>query len=171
MRLRLTLGRNSSSRSAGGRGRADIVTDDATRAAIRFANTRRAKVGRRQERWISINVVVDAVQDDATTGTWRTHTRLYDFSLFDHPSEGDFLLAYHFHPSRDGSGSADPHMHVGARPAWARGLKKVHLPTGRIHVEAFIRLLIVELGIRRQRSDWRKVLQRGERRFADRRTW
>ena len=151
--------------------RAEIVADDVTRAAIRFAASPRAKVGRRQERWISINVVVEAVQDDADTGSWRTHTRLYDFSLFDHPFEGDFLLGYHFHPSPRGHGYGGPHLHVGARPSWARGLKKTHLPTGRLHLEPFIRLLIEEMGIRRHRSDWRDIIARAEGRFADRRTW
>ena len=150
--------------------RAEIVTGDATRATIGFAGAPRARAGKAQQRWISINVAVVATQDDPS-GAWRTHTSLYDFSLYEHPIEGDFSLAYHFHPSPDGRGHTEPHLHVGAQPSWGRGLKKKHLPTGRISAEDFVRLLIEELDIGRQRSDWAKVLSRGEQRFAERRTW
>lgn len=97
--------------------RARIVEGPPMRAAITFGGAPpRAKVGRGQERWIEANVAVEARQDDAETGSWRTHTLRYDFSLYDSADAGRALLAYHFHPNPSGAGYLRPHLHVRAGP-------------------------------------------------------
>jgi hypothetical protein len=132
----------------------------------------RARVGRRRERWIEINVSVEARQAGLEMEGWRTHTLRYEFALYDSPDGGPYLLAYHFHPDPERRGYQRPHLHVRARPAWAPGwLHKRHLPTSRISCEQFVRLLIEELGIRRAGSDWERVLDDTERRVQARRTW
>jgi hypothetical protein len=153
--------------------RTQVVEGPPFRGAITFGGTPpRAKVGRRQERWIEVNLAIEARQDDEETGSWRTHTLRYDFSLYDSPDAGPALLAYHFHPDPEGRGHQRPHLHVRAEPAWARrSLARAHLPTGRVTCESFVRLLIEEFGIRRARSDWDQVLSRRESVFEARRTW
>ena len=119
-----------------------------------------------------MTVSVETVPEQEDPGRWLTHTLLYDFSLFDQPSGGDFLLAYHCHPEPERRTTLRPHLHLGARPAWAhRTLKKMHLPTGRVSCEAFVRLLIEELDVGRMRSDWDALLRRSEASFEARRTW
>jgi hypothetical protein len=121
---------------------------------------------------MSVTVAVETREDPDDPRTWLTHTLLYDFSLFDQGSEGDFLLAYHFHPDPELRVALGPHLHIGARPAWAgRTLKKVHLPTGRVSCGAFVRLLIEELEVGRARANWDALLRQSEASFAARGTW
>lgn len=148
--------------------RAEVVKEPTYVAAITFGHTPRVKVG--PDRWIEVHMAVEAREDDAETGTWRTHTLRYYFSLFDVPAEGDFVLSYHFHPDPGGFGR--PHMHVRAQPSWAgKNLQKVHLPTGRVPLEAFIRLIVEELGAEPIRKDWGERLRALEERFEQRKTW
>jgi hypothetical protein len=119
-----------------------------------------------------VTVSVETIKDPGDTTRWLAHTLLYDFALFDHSTEGDFLLAYHFHPDPGVGDTRRPHLHLGARPTWARrGLKKVHLPTGRVSCEAFVRLLIEELDVGWLRADWDALIRQSEARFAARGTW
>lgn len=128
-----------------------MVREPSYVAAITFGHARRVKVG--TDRWIEVHMAVEARQDDRETGTWRTHTLRYYFSLFDVAAEGDFVLSYHVHP--DPGGFTRPHVHVRAQPAWARkSLHRRHLPTGRVPLEAFIRLIVDELDAEPIRRDW-----------------
>jgi hypothetical protein len=148
--------------------RAEVVKEPTYVAAITFGRTPRVKVG--PHRWIEVHMAVEAREDDAETGTWRTHTLRYYFSLFDVPAEGDFVLSYHLHP--DPGGFARSHVHVRAQPSWAgKSLHKVHLPTGRVALEAFVRLIVEELDGQPIRKDWDDRLRRFEERFDQRKTW
>lgn len=153
--------------------RAELVSGPRTRAGVTFGGAPpRAKVGRGIERWIEVNVTVEARQDDAETGSWRTHTLRYDYSLYDTAAEGHYLLAYHFHPDPEGVGHQRPHVHVRSRPAWApRALERTHLPTGRVACEAFVGMLIEEFQIRHARPDWERILAKRQEMFESRRTW
>ena len=153
--------------------RVNVAGEASDRSAISFGgDRRRARVDGGPAWWISINLSVEMRQDEAESLGWRTHTRIYDLAVFDHEDQGDFLFAYHHHPSDDAEGVQTPHLHVNAKPRWSGGnLKKVHLATGRIPCEAFIRLLITDFGVNPTRTDWAKVLARTEARFAQRRTW
>jgi hypothetical protein len=76
--------------------RVDAISPD--RASIGFGHGTRAAAGRGGRRWIAVTVSVETSPEPDHAGRWLTHTLLYDFSLFDQPADGDFLLAYHFHP-------------------------------------------------------------------------
>ena len=108
-------------------------------------------------------------QDDASSGTWRTHTLRYGYTLFGSENDPDEWLAYHYHPQ---TGVAAPHLHINADASWARkGLRKKHLPTGRVALEDVIQVVVEEFGARPTRSDWRKKLDVNRRMFDQRRNW
>jgi hypothetical protein len=63
-----------------------------------------------------------------------------------------------------------PHLHAyGARDMLT--LHKLHLPTGRVALEAVVRFLILDLDVVPRRDDWRSVLDRHEEQFRQARTW
>lgn len=127
----------------------------------------RARVAR--DLWISVAMEVEARRDDPETRSWRTHTIRYDYALFAGKQADAERLSYHYHPT---SGVVLPHLHVNVRPRWApRGLRKKHLPTGRVAFEDFVEVLIEEFDVRPKRDDWRSVLDQNREVFRDRRTW
>jgi hypothetical protein len=63
-----------------------------------------------------------------------------------------------------------PHVHAyGARDNLT--LHKLHLPTGRVSIEAVVRFLIEDLDVVSRRDDWRIILDRHEEAFRRSRTW
>lgn len=63
-----------------------------------------------------------------------------------------------------------PHLHAyGARDTLT--LRKLHLPIGRVSLEAVVRLLIEDLDVVPRRAEWRAILTRYEERFRHTRTW
>lgn len=139
------------------------------RVAITFAGrSGRAKVNRRRV-WLSVAMEVEPRRDDIDTNSWRTHTLRYDYSLFGDERGSDEWLAYHFHPRTP---KDLPHLHVNADAGWAtRGLRRRHLPTGRVALEDVIQSLIEDFGVVPLKDAWRRDLDRNRRIYADRRTW
>ncbi len=93
------------------------------------------------------------------------------WSFFGGPKEAPTeQLSYHYHPAPR---APEPHLHVSAEADWVHhgALKKKHLPTGRVSVEDFIELLIVEFGVRHRREDWQEVLDKNRAVFKERKTW
>ena len=80
----------------------------------------------------------------------------YFYELLD--SDGREVLAYHWHP-RGNSPVPTPHLHLeqGAQVGRAE-VRDAHLPTGDVSLEAILRVLIEEMGVRPQRSDWESIL-------------
>ncbi len=95
------------------------------------------------------------------------HTTGYAYHLYD--LHGTELLAYHWHPHGSGA-RPDPHLHVRATIGTAH-LSRMHLPTGRVSLEAFVRLLITEFGISPLQADWRRILDTAEQSFIAARAW
>ena len=64
------------------------------------------------------------------------------------------MLLYHWHP-RGNSPVETPHLHLeqGAEVGRAE-VRDAHLPTGAVSLNAFLRVLIEEMGVRPRRSDW-----------------
>ena len=108
--------------------------------------------------------VVEA-EDDAGPYRCQTLGYAYDFRHVDGPS----VIAYHYHPGPDAAVQT-PHAHVSqyTRPI---NLSKVHLPTGRITLEAIVRLAIQEFGTTALRTDYDEVLQESEDAFNQYRDW
>jgi hypothetical protein len=103
-------------------------------------------------------------------GPWTASTVEYVYELGD--QSGDLIAAWHWHPTttRPDDKSQWPHLHAhGARETLA--LHKLHLPTGRVSIEAVVRFLIEDLDVTPQRSDWERVLEQHEQTFRQARSW
>jgi hypothetical protein len=99
---------------------------------------------------------------DPKRGPWKVQTRAYRYRI-DREGEGE-LVSWHWHPPM---GVPFAHMHT---PPAAQ-LHGLHLPTGRVSLEAVVRLLLAELDVRPCRQDWREVLDEAEDAFRTWRTW
>jgi hypothetical protein len=91
---------------------------------------------------------------------WRVSSRAYYYRV-DAP-DGAELLSWHWHPAAT---VKRPHLHVAALD------RRRHLPTGRVSLEAVLRLLLTEFDVRPQRPDWEGVLVANETVFEQSRTW
>jgi hypothetical protein len=103
-------------------------------------------------------------------GLWTASTTEYIYRVSD--ERDDLLAAWHWHPMTQLSGDDAPwpHLHAyGVRDTLT--LHKLHLPTGRVSLEAVIRFLVMDLDVAPRRADWRTVLDRREEQFRQARTW
>ena len=94
--------------------------------------------------------------DSAQSSAWQIQVSSYFYELLD--SDGREVLAYHWHP-RGNSPVPTPHLHLeqGAQVGRTE-VRDAHLPTGDVSLEAILRVLIEEMGVRPQRSDWESIL-------------
>jgi hypothetical protein len=102
---------------------------------------------------------------------WQVRTVAYYYTLRE--TDGPEMLSYQWHPAQR-SYITFPHLHLGAGLVEGEGrnlLEGVHLPTGRVALEDFVRLLIEELGVPALREDWEAVLERGRAEFEADRSW
>jgi hypothetical protein len=107
---------------------------------------------------------------DGHRGLWAASTEEYVYQVFD--ERDDLLAAWHWHPMTQLSedDAPWPHLHAyGARDALT--LHKLHLPTGRVALEAVVRFLVSDLGVVPRRADWRATLDRHEEQFRQTRSW
>jgi hypothetical protein len=89
---------------------------------------------------------------------WQIEPRRYEYGLLDRSQRE--LLVYHWHP--ESIGPDYPHLHVSASlnvqvDALTRrsiDLDKLHIVTGPVTLQSFIRMLITEFQIRPLRPDW-----------------
>lgn len=104
---------------------------------------------------------------------WRVTTRMYQYRLLDHDERE--LLVYHWQPGDEFLGPDHPHVHVSAALSARVNALEVepidlagrHLTTGRVSLEAVIRMLIEDFGVAPQRADWRDTLARTGLAFRD----
>ena len=96
------------------------------------------------------------INDSEQGSSWRVVVRSYSYEI--HDSDGREVLLYHWHP-RGNSPVETPHLHLeqGAEVGRAE-VRDAHLPTGEVSLNAFLRVLIEEMGVRPRRSDWESVL-------------
>ena len=97
---------------------------------------------------------------------WSTHTRSYLYQVY--ADDGREFIAFHWHPGRGRIALPHAHFKTLSEPL---AMGKAHIPTGRISLEAVIRLLIEELGVQPIRQDWERVLSRTERELIEGRSW
>jgi hypothetical protein len=110
------------------------------------------------------------IVEDPVNGPWRVTTAGYKYTI--ETEDAEEILGYHWHPDSP-SPFKYPHLHLGkGAQIGRRELEgaKLHLPTGRVSMEDFIRL-VVEVFNARAREDWRDVLSRTARRFWDFASW
>lgn len=100
---------------------------------------------------------------------WQVRTVAYHYTLGE--SEGPEILSYQWHPNVPGSVSF-PHLHVlhGARLG-RHEFERAHLPTGRVTLEDFVRLLIDDFAVPPAREDWEQALEESRREFESDRSW
>lgn len=100
----------------------------------------------------------------------RTEGYFYDVAELRELGEEQEIVGYHWNPeAREGEPSF-PHVHVyGGRVVDGKHVSKMHLPTGRVSLEAFVRFLITELDVVPLRAGWEDVLREAELFFAPRR--
>ncbi len=96
---------------------------------------------------------------------WHTSTLAYEYKFAD--ADGRELMSWRWHPQ---TGFDRPHLHICGGPA----SRKAHLPTGRVSVEAVIRLLLTDFGVPpapAHAADYTGVLDAAERDFVTHRRW
>lgn len=111
---------------------------------------------------ISMNYVIVEVakKDRPRLGKYKVSTRWYRYGILDHRQRE--ILSYQWHP---GTEIDFPHLHV-------HSLEKCHLPTGRVSIEQFVRLLIDDFDVKPKKGcDWKVVLKETEDKFKSYRTW
>lgn len=96
------------------------------------------------------------VETDTPRQTYRVEISAYNYAIYD--SEIREILIYHWHPHGN-SPVVIPHLHLkqGAQVGRAE-VRDAHLPTGEVSLIAFLRLLIVDLGVQPRRHDWDVIL-------------
>jgi hypothetical protein len=100
-------------------------------------------------------------------GPWKIATRAYRYRI--DSAAGAELILWHWHPrDREGRPHRRPRPHLHAQVGELRGR---HLLTGRVSLEAVIRVLLDEFDVRPRRDDWRSVLDASEAAFEQWRTW
>jgi hypothetical protein len=107
---------------------------------------------------------------EGNRGLWTASTEEYVYQAID--ERDDLIAAWHWHPMTQlaGDDAPWPHLHAyGARETLT--LHKLHLPTGRVALEAIVRFLINDLEVVPRRADWRALLDRAEAHFREHRSW
>lgn len=117
--------------------------------------------------YITVKMQYRVSQAQGERGPWKVSTAAYFYAL--HEEKQREILAFHWHPETEGQ--KEPHLHLYDASNIVSMLSKVHLPTGRITLEQFLRFLIVELNVKPLRNDWERVLDGTERKHLQYRTW
>jgi hypothetical protein len=101
---------------------------------------------------------------------FRVTTREYIYSA--HLRDREFISA-HWHRLARNSDVDFPHYHLGMAALTEDGgyFARAHIPSPRVSLEAFIRLMIRDLGLTPARDDWEERLARGEEAFEEHRSW
>ena len=88
---------------------------------------------------------------------WQVRTVAYHYTLRE-IDEGE-ILSYQWYPNVPRSVTF-PHLHLKHRAMLGRPeFERAHLPTGRVTLEDFVRLLIVDFGIPAVKEDWEQPLE------------
>jgi hypothetical protein len=102
---------------------------------------------------------------------YRISTREYIYEVMEPGSRQ--IISAHWHPLARNSRYTDPHWHVGG-VALAKNrvyLDRAHIPSPRVSIEEFIRLMIEELGVVPRQEDWDKRLRKTHKAFAEHKSW
>jgi len=94
---------------------------------------------------------------------WKVRTAGYLYALDD--SNDQEIIAYHWHPEGN-SPMLFPPLHLGAGAGCQRAeLTTAHCPTGRVPVEEFVRMVILDFRVEPLRADWPQVFAEAQRDF------
>jgi hypothetical protein len=130
---------------------------------------RLARVNRPADIAIRIAQQYRIVHAEGDRGPLKVQTVAYMYTL--EAADGREVFGYHWHPGSR-SPFSFPHLHLEAGAMLGRPeLLRAHLPTGRVSVEEFLRLVIDSFDVRARRRDWCAVLQQTQAAFSKWRTW
>lgn len=109
-----------------------------------------------------LSQLYEIIPAENTRSPYKVRTLGYMYTIRDHVDRE--ILGYHWHPAE--GNILWPHLHlkhgIGAR---RREVEKAHLPTGRVAIEDFIRLLILSFEVPPHRPDWEEILAGPQERF------
>jgi hypothetical protein len=109
------------------------------------------------------------VESPSATKPWRVTTVAYHYTLQE--SGGPEILSYQWHPNVPNSVSF-PHLHIGPGAGLGREeFDRAHLPTGRVTLEAFVRLLIEDFDVPPEKENWEDELDESLAEFEEDRSW
>lgn len=112
--------------------------------------------------------------DDVDRGPYKVSTVRYFYTFWTTGDQPEEILSFQWTPEETGPGVVPfPHLHIG--PAIISGqnvvrskdLHKAHIPTGRVSIEAIVRLAITELGTTPQKRRWERILNQSELAFTE----
>jgi len=115
------------------------------------------------------------VDEDHERGPYKTQTVKYLYSISDATDDKE-IIAFQWTPEvNDPCQKRYPHLHLGERFTGGdllpgSSFHKMHIPTGRISVESFIRMAIEEFGAEPKKKNWRAIIRRHESAFIRWRT-
>lgn len=116
---------------------------------------------------LSVALHYHIVEAEGERGPIKVSTSGYYYTV--HDQDGRDILAFHWHPQ---VGVTYPHLHIGAGAQAGRPeFEHAHIPTGRVALEAVLRLLIRDFGVRPLRPEWDRELAEAEMDFETWRTW
>lgn len=101
-----------------------------------------------------------SIIEDQQNGPWRVTTKGYKYTI--ETDDAEEILGYHWHPDSL-SPFKETHLHLGSGARIGRPeleTTKAHLPTGRVSMEDFLKLLIEVFDARPQRTTWQAILQK-----------
>jgi hypothetical protein len=118
--------------------------------------------------YLALSQEFHIARDSRFPGEWKVVTDAYAYSLSLTEDLSEEFILWHWHPA---SGAMLPHLHLVVKHPRLGGLRKLHVPSGRVSIEEVIGLLIRELSVQAARDDWAEVLADTEARFRHYRTW
>jgi hypothetical protein len=127
------------------------------------------ELGRGTNLSIAVSYHYRLIEAPSATRPWRVTTVAYYYTLQE--TEGPEILSYQWHPNVPNSVSF-PHLHLSHGAGLGREeFHRAHLPTGRVNLEAFVRLLITDFGVPPEREDWEDELAKSLAEFEENWSW
>jgi hypothetical protein len=124
-------------------------------------------LGSRSPLWLTVAQTVH-LSSESMSGRWRVETIGYFYRIGIGDEGSQEILAYHYDPFNQESGSRAPHLHVGRaayRPlgsGYLQDFHKRHIPTGHVTFPMVARFLIGELDVTPVNRNWASVLTDAE---------
>lgn len=117
---------------------------------------------------VRLNYVITDRPDERRDQRYKVSTQRYQHSISDATSSAE-IIAWHWHPGGSPT-SALPHIHVTGPPD-GPVVRRGHVPSGRVTVEAVVRYALSDLACTADREDWEAVLDKCEGDFRTFATW
>ena len=126
-------------------------------------------LGGRTDLAVQVSQQYRVIENPDPREPWQVRTVAYRYTLWE--SGGPEIFSYQWHPASRGN-ITFPHLHLEAGAGIGRDeFHRAHLPTGRVALEDFVRLLIVDFDVVPERDDWEEALAQSRAEFDRDRSW